>query len=220
MTPRRVGGHMKTLAFAAMLCLTPLCLAQVEISTGDPMVMTGDDVPDWARKLAIDPESPEARAYAAGQKKRLEVERELKKIRMTHFRNVRATAKRQEGIIKLHDYNDPALDPVLIEIFAKEQADVRTAILDMFADRKSEEGDTSLAWVAVFDDSNEIRSEATGRLRKRMTEAGSLADSSRLVIYEGLRAGEKQSKAAAAELANLLGVVEAIPWMIATQVGG
>lgn len=211
---------MKTLALAAILCLSPLCFAQVEVSTGEPTTFAGDDVPDWARSLAIDPESPEAKAYAAGRKKRIETEQELKKIRMMHFRNVRAQAKRQEGIIKLHDYNDPALDPSLIEIFSREQPDVRTAILDMFADRQSEEGDTSLAWVAVFDDSAEIRAEATARLRKRMADDGSLADSSRLVIYEGLRGRDKQSKAAAAELANLLGVVEAIPWMIATQIGG
>ncbi len=212
---------MKSLAFAAALLISPLAFAQVEVTSGEPTALTGDQIPDWARRLAIDPESESARAYAASQKKRIEVERELKKIRMVYFRNTKAQSKRQEGIAKLHDFNDPSLDPSLLEIFAREEADVRSAILDLFANRREESGDTSLAWVAVFDDSSEMRGAATQRLGVRMKESeGTLADSSRLVIYEGLRSGKSEAKAAAAQLANVLGVVEAIPWMIATQAGG
>jgi len=212
---------MKPLALAALLLFAPCLSAQVEVSTGEPSALSGDDIPEWARKLAIDPESEGARAYASAQKKRIDVERDLKKIRMMHFRNTKSQSKRQEGIVKLYDFTDPALDPSLIEIFAKEKPDVRTAILDMFADRRAESGDTSLAWVAVFDDEPEIRMAAADRLRRRMSEeGGSLTDAARLVVYEGLRSGNPKSKAAAADLANLLGIVEAIPWMIASQVSG
>ncbi len=211
---------MKTLVLAAVLAFPALSAAQVEVTTGESGPLVGDEVPDWARKLAIDPESPAARAYAEGRKKRLQHERELKRLRATHFRNIKLQAKRQEGIVKLHDYNDPSLDPLLIEIFEKEQLDVRCAILDMFADRKAEAGDTSLAWVAVFDDSEAVRSEAVTRLRRRQSEEGFLPEASRLVIYEGLRSGGQTAKAAAANLANWLGVVEAIPWMIGAQIGG
>src|SRR6185295_1043739 len=149
----------------------------------------------------------------------------LKKIRAHYFRVARPESVRQEGLAKLRDFNEPAIYPSLIEIFSTEAIDVRLAVLDLFRDQKTEEGDASLAWVGVFDKDRVIRGAAADRLLERVQDErkekkDGLCDGTKLVMYQGLTRGNEVEKASAAKMASTLGIVEAIPWMIATQIQG
>jgi hypothetical protein len=190
------------------------------VVSGGPESESTTDIPDWAKKLAIDPESSAAKKYAQQQKVRVAAEKELKKIRATNFGQMRNESIRQEGILKLRKFDNPALFSSLIEIFGREQMDVRNALLDMFADSKAREGDTALTWVGVFDESPEVRASAIKRLKTRIKEEGEVPETTKLVCYEGIRSGRPAAMAAAAQLANNLDIIEAIPWLINGQVQG
>jgi hypothetical protein len=192
----------------------------VHVSGDIPGVTTGTDVPDWVKKLAIDPASPAAQKYAAQQKVRVANEKALRKIRATHFGTIKNQQIRQEGILQVREFNDPAVFPSLVELFKKEGPDVRTAIMEMFKDSRSPEGDTCLAWMAVFDDEAEIRLAAETRLKARIKEEGKVPDTIKYVLYEGIRTGKTGPMAASAHLINNLNILEAIPWLIAGQLQG
>jgi len=192
----------------------------VTVSGDVPGVTTGTDVPDWVKKLSIDPQSPQAQKYAAQQKVRLAAEKQLKKIRAKNFGTMKSLPVRQEGILALREFNDPAIFPSMVELFKKEGPDVRTAIMDMFKDSGTQDGDTCLTWMAVFDDDAEIRGAATTRLRARIKQEGKIPETMKLVCYEGIRSGKATAMAASAQVINNFNILEAIPWLIAGQLQG
>ena len=179
-----------------------------------------EDVPDWAKRMAADPESPAMRAYAAQQKQRLEVERELKKLRLKHFGSITNVEIRQAGISKLSEYTDPAIFPSLVEIFHDEKDDVRFAVLDHLADQRSEEADVCLAWIGVHDKSPELQAAATKRVATRVSETGGTVPSRiALVVYTALRSSNESVIAGGAQFAQGIGFTNAIPWLISAQLG-
>lgn len=180
-----------------------------------PEATPGHDSPDWLR-----PDDAARHAYANHQKQRAEVEKELKKLRATHFKSIRNPKIRAEGLVKLSEYTSPAIFPSLIEIFQHEQDDVRSAVLDIFYRSASDEGDASLAWVAVEGEDPGFRAQAKARLLERISEGNGASDRVRLVILEGLRSQNDARIAAAAQLAGNLGLFETIPWLINAQLGG
>lgn len=190
------------------------------ITVQEPDKPTSGEAPEWAKKLAIDPEHPATRAYAAQQKKRVEAERELKKIRHKHFGSMRVTEIRQAGIAKLRTYTDSALFPSLVGIFKNEALDVRTALLDHFTDQQSDEGDAAVAWMGVHDADPNIRAAARDRLLATKSRSGENSRLVKLVVYNALQSENEQAIAGAADLAAGLDMTEAIPWLIAAQVGG
>lgn len=197
-------------------------LAMVVVLSGVAMplpVLAQDDVPAWAKGLVKDPDGPEMRAYREQQKKRLALEKELKKFRSDYFRTARPKEVRAKAIEQLKQYTDPETFPTLVEIFKTEGLDVRLALLDHFAAQASDEGDVTLAWVGVFDSSKEVRLGAARRLKERMTGKKEVPNRVQWVLYEGLVHGNEDAIAASATLINLLNVVEAIPFLINAQVG-
>lgn len=95
-------------------------------------------------------------------------EKQIRKIRLKYLGSISKTEIRQIGIAKLREFTDPLLYPKMLEIFRRDKADVRTALLDHFSDQKSEEGDATLAWAAVFEQDAWYRAEARTRLVKRI----------------------------------------------------
>lgn len=158
--------------------------------------------------------------YGQQQKLRATAERELKKLRGTHFKNIRNPKIRADGITKLYDYDQPALYPSLIEIFQHEGEDVRTALLDMFAASASDEGDASLAWLAIEAEDPAFRQMAKARLQQRISAGYGKSNRVHLVIMQGLRSQNDARVASAAQLAQNLGLFQTIPWLIQAQVGG
>jgi hypothetical protein len=184
-----------------------------------PSVLAQDDVPAWAKAIAKDPDSPEMREYAAQRKKRLAFEKELKKLRSDYFRTARPPEVRRQAIEKLKQYTDPALFPSLVEVFSTEASDVRLALLDHFAAQKSDEGDTTLAWIGVYDKDKSVREAAARRLKERMVGKDTVPNRVQWVLYEGLVHGGEDAIAASARLINTLDIVEALPMLINAQAG-
>lgn len=167
----------------------------------------------------LDPDSPAGKAYAAAQKQRLAVEKELKTIRAKHFKTMKNVEIRQAGIGKLKAYTDPATYPLLLEIFAFEDHDVREAILDHLGDQETDEADAAIAWGAVHDADKWFRQEARKRVVERSKKAG-ISNRVKSAIAAGLRSKDKQAITAAANLAAPLKLYEAIPMLINAQVQG
>lgn len=172
----------------------------------------------FLQSLSRDPNDPIVKAYAKQQKIRHEKERELKVIRSKYFGTMRNTEIRQLGISKVRAYTDSALFPTMLEVFAREQNDVRGAILDHFADQKTDDADTTLAWTAVFDKDDWMREQARTRLAARMQEVGSVSNRVKSVLANALRSSDNHVAGSAAEITNLLGLIEAIPALINAQV--
>jgi hypothetical protein len=174
----------------------------------------------WLERLQLDPSSPPARAHADQAKVRREAEQALRKLRHQHFGRIKAQGVRQEGLIKLREHAQPAVFPLFITVFEKEDADVRLAILDMFAAAKSDEGDCALAWVATLDTRAEFRQAAAERLAAGRTKERPTSDRVKFVIFEGLRSGKPEAMTASAKLAANLNLIDVMPWLISAQVTG
>ncbi len=197
---------------------TPLTVSAQPTVVDAPSI--DDDAPEWMKRLKIDPESPAAKKHAAQVKTRKDHERALRQLRFKYFSGSKSPAVRQEGILKLREYTDPALFPLMIQLFRREHAEVRLAVLDMFRDSQSEEGDAALAWVAVQDPEAGYRGAAMERLNERLSKDKAPRHQVKLVVYEGLRSGRDESMVAAARLARGVGLLEVIPWLINAQVTG
>jgi hypothetical protein len=169
---------------------------------------------------ADSPDDPVVQAYASAQKRRIEQERELYKIRAQFIRGIRNTEMRQIGITKIREFTDPAIFPSLLRIFKRDGDDVRNAILDHLADRKSNEGDATLAWAAIFDEDPSYRAAAADRLIRRSRQAGEVPFYVRATVAKALKEGTDEELASAARLAQVLELVEAIPMLINAQIGG
>ncbi len=174
----------------------------------------------WLERLRLDPASPPAKAHADQAKVRRQAEQALRKLRHQHFGRIKAQAVRQEGLLKLREYAQPAVFPLLITVFEKEDADVRLAILDLFAAAGSDEGDCALAWVATLDPRAEFRQAAVERLAAGRTKERPTSDRVKFVIFEGLRSGKPEAMTASAQLAANLNLIDVMPWLISAQVTG
>lgn len=168
---------------------------------------------------APDPNDPTEKAYAAAQKQRRAIEKELKLIRAKYFRATRNTEMRQVGISELREYDDPAVYPLLIDLFKDEDADVRGAVLDHLCDLNNDAADATVAWSAVFDKDKSFRNQAAERVVKRAKDAG-VSNRVKSVIASGLRSKKDGTVAAAAHLAEVLKLYEAIPMLINAQIVG
>ena len=163
------------------------------------------------------------KAYAAAQNKRVGVEKALKQIRAKYFRATKSAEMRQVGILEIRKYDDPAYFPLLIELFEDEDAAARRAILDHLCDIGTDEADATVAWTAVFDDDKAFRTEAADRIGKRYAKSGgerAVCNRVKSVVAIGLRSKDDDTAAAAAGLASILKLYEAIPMLINAQVVG
>jgi hypothetical protein len=208
-------------AAPALLALAALpCPGQTTTNYSTPESQSGGGY--YVVPAPPDPDSPAQRAYAAQQRRRLEAEKEMKKVRARHLGEMRNVEIRQAGIEKIRAYADqPWLYPSLVEVYGREKDDVRGAILDMLAAQQSDEADTTIAWVAVFHKEPGFRTLAMDRLSRRLARCGKATDRIRAVISNGLRPdNDSRTLATAALLANQFDLVEVIPLLINAQVSG
>jgi hypothetical protein len=205
------------------------------------------DVPPWIAVMAADPESPAMRALAAQNKERKELEKQVRQIRHRFLKSGKDEVV-QEGFVMLRDVIAPqnaykvAAFPMLLEVFERDEMTIRLQVLDLIRDSKTDEGDTTLAWAAVMSKDKAMRDAARGRLLERVAArdaeegrtvkvaaggAVAVAQGRRAypvgvarVVHEGLRTRREHTMAAAANLASVLGMFEAIPGLIAGQLSG
>ncbi|MBX3363612.1 MAG: HEAT repeat domain-containing protein [Phycisphaeraceae bacterium] len=150
-----------------------------------------------------------------------ELVRELYILRRDYFRATRNVELRQVGISKLRKHATPDNLPVLLEVFRREHPEVRRAMLDLLAEHESAEADTALAWAAVFDSSQDMRNDALERLRRRIAETGGEpSDRVVYVVAQGIKRPDIRTRRTAAQVADVLNIVQVIPHLIAAQVGG
>lgn len=192
----------------------------VSMPAGAPGGRQVGEAPEWLKGLAPDPSSPESKRYAAHQKTRRQVEKDLRKLRATYFRGVRSTEMRQLGLSKLGDYTDAAVFPTLLELFEGEGRDVEDGVLDHLRSLGTDEADATLAWAAVFGRTPEFRAAAAARLKGRVKDAGKVTDRVKWPVSLGLRDQDHARVATAAGLADGLDLVDAIPMLINAQVVG
>ncbi|MGQ0627270.1 MAG: HEAT repeat domain-containing protein [Phycisphaerales bacterium] len=210
--------RLSILAAASLVSLAGHTSAQ---STGLAMPMPGAGARTqgalWVQP-PLDPSDPRMAEIRAANGRRAAAEKELRRIRVKHFGQMRRTEIRQAGITKLREFKDPAVFPVLLSLFDREGPDVRTAVLDHLMDQATPQGDATLAWAAVFDKDPTYRRQAAERVGKRAKATGEVPGPVQAVVAEGLRRDDSAVLAGAANLANVLKLFDAIPLMVAAQV--
>jgi len=201
---------------AALLAIPPAC-AWAQDAPPPPTRDTG-------LPAVEDPASiPPAEDYEAAARelelrgRRLEVE--LRRLKHTYFRNPRAEDLRRAGIARLRDYTDPATFPVMLEVFDRSGEDVRRAIVEHLALLNTPEALATVAWTAVFDKDERLR-EIAHQTLDDVLSGRDAPERVQSVLALGLKSGKDRTVASSAQLAAALGVADAIPAMIATQVAG
>lgn len=140
-------------------------------------------------------------------------ERQFKIIRHKYFGNRKLPSLRQQGFDELTEFTDPAAFKPMVRVLAREKDDVRLAVLDHLA-QQDEDGMAVLAWIAITDDDQAIRHEASKRLS---------APASDRVLEQldmALRSSDHTVAMHAAVLAGTLDAVEVIPLLIFAQAAG
>jgi len=214
----------------AVLCLAaivPVGFAQGlrapqvhESSESTSSAVDDSSSPEWMARLGISPDSPQAKMVAEQARARVGVEKELKKIRSQHFGRHKYEQRRHEGFVKLEKYLDAAFYPLLIDVFSREDADVKIYLMDRFAAAANPAGDAALAWLAVYDKDLAMRAEATSRIKARLKADKRAVESTRMVVYEGFRSGKDKIMTSSARLASNLNLIELMPWLISAQATG
>ncbi len=166
-----------------------------------------------------DPSDPSQKAVIEFNKRTAEFSKQMRRIRLRHFGEINKTEIRQAGIARLREFTDPAAFGAMVEIFADDRLDVRTAILDHLADQKTSEADGVLAFCAVFDKSPELRAAASKRVAQRAGKGYDVPVHIQNVVHAGLSSRKPHEAAAAGELARNLNLFQAIPMMAAAQAG-
>ncbi len=161
--------RIQSISFATLALLVALAnapaLAQDDANTPDA---TTSDVDSLLRDRGIDESSSVASEMRNQQGRRKSAEKELRRVRLKNFGTVKKIEIRQEGLATLRSHTDPALFPLMIDIFSREQNDVRDAMLDMFKESASREGDASLAWLAIYGRDAYLRSRGADLLAERI----------------------------------------------------
>lgn len=199
-----------------LMSVLVLCVGGTSSAFGQAADLS--DMPGWTQRLALDPTTPAMQKYAQQQKARVAADKALRKLRLAYFGQIRKDTVRQEGIVKLREYTDPALFPLMVELFGKEGPDVKQAIMDHFYDSASAEGDGSLAWMAMFGSDETTKSAAKGLMNRRIAALGKVPDQVTLAVAAAIKSDERGPLMAGLELIKSLDLVQFVPWLIAGQV--
>ena len=169
------------------LAVVFFALAIVSQARGAPGETLMPEAPAWVRRFVPDPGSPESHRFAESQRTRLAAERELKKIRAKHFRATKNVEIRQVGFGRIRSFVDPSIFPSLLTIFDTEDRDVRSVVFDHLADQRTDEGDSTLAWEAVFGPDDWGRQVASHRIQARVRQAGNISDRIHTILNDSQR---------------------------------
>ncbi len=183
-----------------------------------PQLALPEGVPVGVAEHELTPE--QTKLLAEHNKRRVEGERKLRVLWRNHFDNTKNAKIRAEGLAKLREFDDPALYPLLMTVFDRKDHEVRGAVLDLLAERRSYEADATLAWGAMFDKDEWFRDEAQKRLLSRVkTEGGKVPGAVSSVIASAFLTSDPHTHTRAGQLSQTLGLIEAIPAMISAQAG-
>jgi hypothetical protein len=206
------------------MCVIAVLTALMAQPPGGVALAAGDVVGDQGGPAAGREGLSPTRAPSAVRVDLGRVERDLKILRARHFRSTRNAEVRAIGEAKLREHRDPAVFPLLIEVFGDEEPAVQGMLVRHFEALRSVEADVALARCAVLARSATLRGPAAAALARRYDQAqhpvAPVPTVVQRVIADGLESRSTESVVAAAGLCDVLNLVEAIPALIQTQAGG
>ncbi len=206
------------LAFAATSLVAASAAFGQSAQLPDLLIEQPEVLPQWVvLELKDDLVSARRLAHRSAMK---ETERELKALRHKYLRA--SGEMRQIGLSKLREYaGEPDLYPVLLEIFGREDDEVRSAVLDMIMEQDSPEGDITLGWAALHERDPWMREQAMNRLKARVDENhGKVEQGIVYILAHRLLERDPRYLGRAASMADNLSIVQVIPHLIQGQVGG
>lgn len=169
------------------------------------------------RNLQTNVDASAADRFREEQSQRRSVDRELRALRHRHFSTKHAPT-RQAGLDALRStYDRPALYPLLIDVFAKEDRDVQSVLLEMFAGSASDAGDGALAWSALFGRARTTRDQAMLLVQDRVRSSGEVPLAIRLTLRQGITSHDPAIQARTANLIDKLDLGDLVQWLIAAQ---
>lgn len=149
-------------------------------------------------------------------RQRMQIERELKKIRFDHFGSKGDAALRAKGIEQVKAYTTPLAFQPMIEILLGEKSDVRDTVLDHLA-AQGDAGQGALAWAAIDTKNQAVRDAAVARIAK--DDFGPTSGSVERVVDAALASGRERLINAGAATAAALNLYNVIPKLIMLQQG-
>lgn len=222
---------MRLAMLAAVACLGVAAPASEPAgSQPDPVIATVPEVglhiatptrmPSWVA-LELRERNPSLERVA----KRLgraepEIEKELKLVRFRHFKSGNVEQK-QVGLSRLRELVTTETLPMALEIVRREDDEVRGAVLDALLLDEGPEVAVALAWVGMHAERSADRTAAVARLDSVLTPGHEQARNDvAYLIARTLRKADQDARARAASLANQFSIVQALPHLIAAQLGG
>ncbi|RNC81540.1 MAG: hypothetical protein ED559_07050 [Phycisphaera sp.] len=146
-----------------------------------------------------------------------EVEQDLRRTYYQFFKRTRNKQMHEQGWRELERFmDDPRVYELMIELFEDKPIEMRRKLLELFVEQASEDADVVLAWVAVFNEDEELRTWAAGRLTERVGE-GEPSHRIQLVIESGLTSGDDDAAIASSSLVRRFNLLKAVPYLIQAQ---
>lgn len=146
-----------------------------------------------------------------------EVEQDLRRTYYTFFKRTRNEQMHEQGWRELQRFmHDPRVYELLIELFDNQPIEMRRRMLELFVEQATEDADVVLAWVAVFNEDEDLRTWAAGRLTERVGESEPSHRIQR-VLESGLTSGDDDAAVASSNLVRRFNLLKAIPYLIQAQ---
>lgn len=165
----------------------------------------------------IDSEPQELQAEPSALGPLVDVEKDLRRVYYRFFKSTRNPEMHAQGWRELERFmDDPRVFDLMIELFEDKPIEMKRELLELFVRTASDDADVVLAWVAVFDEDEEMRQWAAGRLAERVGED---EPSNRIqrVLESGLLSGSDDAAASSASLVRQFKLLNAIPHLIQAQ---
>jgi len=147
----------------------------------------------------------------------VEVEQDLRRVFYRFFKSTRNPEMHEQGWRELERFmDDPRVFELMLELFENKPIEIKRALLEMFVKAATGDADVILAWVAVFDHDDEMRTWAAGRLTERIGE-GEPSNRIQRVLEGALVSGDDDAAIASASLVRRFNLIKAIPYLIQAQ---
>ena len=186
----------------------------------DLHIATPSRVPSWvALELRERNPSLERVAKRMGRVEP-ELEKELKLVRFRHFKSGNLE-QRQVGMSRLRELVTTETMPMALEIIRREDDEIRGAAFDALLLDEGPEVAVALAWIGIHGDRAADRAAAVARLDTVLAPDREQARNDvAYLIARTLRKADQDARGRAASLANQFSIVQALPHLIAAQLGG
>lgn len=146
-----------------------------------------------------------------------EAEQEVRQIFAKFFKRTRNPKMHAQGWSELTRFmNDPRVYDLLFALFDDRPFELQRDLVELFVEQGTDDADVAIAWAAVFNEDERMRTWAAGRLVERVGEAEPSHRVQR-VLELGLVSGEDDPAIASSSLVRQFGLVNAIPYLIQAQ---